>query len=119
MKTIQKRYKTLIGFWKAVGNCIPMQQVFDGYIRYETKDEKLVRIRYSLADSALKELAELWAQKWSKSYHKRVVEKVMDKSADNSFVQCFYLERYDGRFGIGNSLSGPSHDYCKRMWLKS
>lgn len=119
MRTIQKRYKTLIGFWKAVGNCIPMQMVFDGYIRYKTINEKLVRIRYSLTDSALKELAVMWAEKWSKPYRKRVVEKVMDKSADNSFVQCFYLERYDNHWWIGNSLSGSSYDYCRRMWLKS
>lgn len=75
---------------------------------------------FVLEDSALKEVAEILADNWSKGYHKRVVEKVMANEGDNSYLQCFYIESCnDGSFRVGNSLSGETYNYCKRMWLKS
>lgn len=120
MRTIQRRYKTLKGFMKARGiNDVPLYEVLDGAIKYDYKDKKLRRFKLTLSDDARKQVADLMADLWSKSYRKRVVEKVMDKTADNSYVQCFYLQHYFGKYSIGTSLSGPNYDYCKRMWLKS
>lgn len=121
MRTIQRRYKTLKGFEKAVGfNCINLDRVLDGYPKYESKGGKLVCLRLELdEETARKEVAILLARLWSKPYRKRVVEKVMGRRGDNSFLQSFYLEHYSGKFRVGTSLSGLNYDYCKRMWLKS
>lgn len=113
-----RRFKTLKGFMKSTGKSIvEMDKVLDGRIWFKNghKVED-----FWLADSALKEVANLLADCWSKGYRKRVVEKVMSKHGDNSYLQCFHLETSkDGTFRVGNSLSGDAYDYCKRKWLKS
>lgn len=121
MRTIRREYKTLNSFVKAFGkDIIPLSDVLDGVSVYKFKGFT-VTVRYilSLKEDGLKECAELLAKCWSKNYRKRVIEKVLNHEGDNSYFQCFYLERINDHYFIGNSLSGSSYDYCKRMWLKS
>jgi hypothetical protein len=116
MRTIKRTYKTLNGFLNAVGkHTVSVYLSMGGYPLI--KDGK--RYELYLDDSAKEELGEYMAKEWSKRYHNFVVDAFKNSEGDFSYFQCFYIERYDGRIRIGNSLAGESFDYCKKMWKKS
>ena len=116
MRTIKKYYKTLNGFMNAVGyNCVSVGRTMEGY--YQMRNGKYYLLSLDLP--AREKLGEYFAELWSKPYRKRVVKAFKEQSGDYSYLLCFYIERYDGKTRIGNSLSGTAYDYCKRAWLKS
>ena len=116
MRTIKKYYKTLNGFLNAVGkHTVSVYLSMRGFPMI--KNGK--RYELYLEDSAKEELGEYMAKKWSKRYHNLVVDAFKNSKGDFSYFQCFYIERYDGKIHIGNSLPGENFDYCKRMWKKT
>ena len=116
MRTIKKYYKTLNGFLNAVGkHTVSVYLSMEGYP--VIKDGK--RYELYLDDSAKEELGEYMAKKWSKRYHNLVVDAFKNSKGDFSYFQCFYIERYDGKIHIVNSLPGKNFDYCKKMWKKT
>lgn len=116
MRTIKRTYKTLNGFLNAVGkHIVSVYLSMRGYPLI--KDGK--RYELYLEDSAKEELGEYMAKKWSKRYHNFVVDAFKNSKGDFSYFQSFYIERYDGKIHIGNSLSGENFDYCKKMWKKT
>ena len=116
MRTIKKYYKTLNGFLNAVGkHTVSVYLSMRGYP--VIKDGK--RYELYLEDSAKEELGEYMAKLWCKRYHDLVVDAFKNSIGDFSYFQSFYIERYDGRIRIGNTLSGENFDYCKKMWKKT
>lgn len=112
-----RKFKTLKGFLKSIGYQPSMDMVLDGRIMF--KSSRKVE-NFELSEAALKEVAEMLAEKWSKGYRKKVVAKVMAKDGDNSYLQCFIIERtISGKYWVGNCSNGDASNYCKRMWLKS
>jgi hypothetical protein len=109
-------YKTLKGLFntKKVNN-ITIYEIFTDNIYYY--DNGIIK-RLIVCNELKQEIAKGFAD-WfvsSRIAKKRLVYGLTNKVGDLSYVQCFHVSK-NGRFST--SLSGESHEYCKRMYLKS
>lgn len=114
MKTY--KYKTLKGLFNGCKvNNISIYEIFTDKL-YTRANGKLKRL--ILCDKLKNEIAKGFAD-WflsSRIAKKRMIYGLTNNVGNLSYLQCFHVSE-NGHFST--SLSGESHDYCKRMYLKS
>lgn len=109
-------YKTLKGLFNGCEvDDISIYAIFTDKL-YKRTNGKLKRL--ILCDELKQEIAKGFAD-WflsSRIAKKRLIHGLTNYVGDLTYLQCFHVSK-NGRYST--SLSGESHDYCKRMYLKS
>ena len=115
MRTLKRTYKTFESFYRHYNNQLTIQKFFGERQRYHNGNI----IKMELPEAEIKRIAEIVAKSIYPSIWKERAWALAAGRGDLSYFQCFYIEIYNGKICVSNSLSGDAYDYCKRMYSRS